>query len=81
MSQTQEVVLPKWGTTMQEADIAEILVSVGDTVTNGQPLVAIETDKVETEIESPYAGVVREIRVAVDETVPVGGVLLVIETP
>ncbi len=79
MSTAQEVVLPKWGTTMQEADIAEILVSVGDAVAEGQPLVSIETDKVETEVESPCSGVVREIRVAIGEVVPVGGVLIVID--
>jgi len=77
----QEVVLPKWGTTMQEADVAEIFVAVGDTVTEGQSLLSIETDKVETEVESPYAGSVAEIAVAEGDVVPVGGVLLVIETP
>lgn len=80
MAETQDVVLPKWGTTMREADIAEILVAVGDSVSEGQSLLSIETDKVETEIESPYAGTVVEIRVAEGDVVPVGGVLLVIET-
>lgn len=81
MSAIHEVLLPKWGTTMQEADIVEILVAVGDTVSEGQPLVSIETDKVETEVESPYAGVVRAIRAAEGQSIAVGEVLLTVEAP
>lgn len=80
MSDVQNVVLPKWGTTMQEADVAEILVTAGETVAEGQALLSIETDKVETDVESPCSGVVSEIRVEVGDVVPVGDVLLVIET-
>ncbi len=78
MSETQEIKLPKWGTTMQEADISEILVEVGSSVQIGDPIASIETDKVETELESPYAGIVLEIRVAVGDVVPVGAVIAVV---
>jgi pyruvate/2-oxoglutarate dehydrogenase complex dihydrolipoamide acyltransferase (E2) component len=70
-----DVVLPKWGMTMQEAVVGEWLVAVGDTVTEGQPLVTVESDKVDADVESPGAGVVAEILVETGETAEVGAVL------
>ena len=70
-----DVTLPKWGMTMQEGTISEWLVSVGDAVSEGQPLVRIETDKVESEVESPSSGTVTEIVAAEGEDVEVGAVL------
>jgi len=77
---TVEIVLPKWGTTMQEAEITAIHVTAGQTVAEGDPIVAVETDKVETDVESPYAGEIVEVRVQVGEVVPVGAVLAVART-
>ena len=70
-----EVELPKWGMTMQDAIIIEWLVAVGDSVTQGQELVIVSTNKVEASVESPVDGTVTEILVELEETVEVGTVL------
>ena len=70
-----DITLPKWGMTMQEATISEWLVAVGDTVTEGQPIVRVESDKVDAEVESPGAGTLAEIVVPDGETSEVGAVL------
>ena len=70
-----EITLPKWGMTMQEATISEWLVAVGNTVTEGQPIVRVESDKVDAEVESPGAGTLSEIVVPDGETADVGAVL------
>ncbi len=67
--------LPKWGMTMQEAVVGEWLVAVGDEVTEGQPLVTVESDKVDADVESPGSGVVAEILVPAGETAEVGAVI------
>jgi pyruvate/2-oxoglutarate dehydrogenase complex dihydrolipoamide acyltransferase (E2) component len=51
------------------------LVAVGDTVTEGQPLATVETDKVEAAVESPGAGTVLELLAAAGDTVDVGAVM------
>lgn len=76
-----DVLLPKWGVTMQEATIEEWLVSEGQHVEAGQPLVRIGTDKVDTEVESPGTGVLSSIRVPEGEVAPVGAVLAIIDEP
>jgi pyruvate dehydrogenase E2 component (dihydrolipoamide acetyltransferase) len=73
------VLLPKWGVTMQEATIDEWLVREGQQVEAGQPLVRIGTDKVDTEVEAPRAGVLSSIRVPAGEVAPVGAVLAIID--
>ncbi len=70
-----DVVLPKWGMTMQEAVVGEWLVAVGDEVTEGQPLVTVESDKVDADVESPGSGTVAEILVPTGETAEVGAVI------
>ncbi|MGY1670839.1 biotin/lipoyl-containing protein [Geodermatophilus sp. SYSU D00710] len=70
-----DVVLPKWGMTMQEAVVGDWLVAVGDEVTEGQPLVTVESDKVDADVESPGSGVVAEILVQTGETAEVGAVI------
>lgn len=70
-----EITLPKWGMTMQEAVVSEWLVAVGDTVAEGQPVVRVESDKVDAEVESPASGTLTEILVADGQTAEVGDVL------
>ena len=70
-----DVELPKWGMTMQDAIIVEWLVAVGDTVTEGQELVIVSTNKVEAAVESPAAGTITEILAAAEDEVEVGTVL------
>jgi 2-oxoglutarate dehydrogenase E2 component (dihydrolipoamide succinyltransferase) len=60
---------------MQEAVIGEWLVAVGDEVTEGQPLVTVESDKVDADVESPGSGTVAEIVVPTGETAEVGAVI------
>jgi len=74
-----EIVLPKWGTTMQEAEVTEVHVVVGQTVAEGDPIVTVETDKVMTDVESPYSGVITEMRADSGDVIPVGGVIAVVQ--
>lgn len=73
-----EVVLPALGESVTEGTVTGWLKQVGDTVAIDEPLLEISTDKVDTEIPSPVAGVLLEIRVQEDETVEVGAVLAII---
>jgi len=73
-----EVVLPALGESVTEGTVTRWLKKVGDTVAVDEPLVEVSTDKVDTEIPSPFAGVVQQILVAEDETVAVGAVLAVV---
>ncbi|HAQ60098.1 MAG TPA: 2-oxoglutarate dehydrogenase, E2 component, dihydrolipoamide succinyltransferase [Microbacterium sp.] len=69
------VVLPELGESVTEGTVTRWLKSVGDEVAVDEPLLEISTDKVDTEIPSPVAGVLQEITVAEDETIAVGSVL------
>ncbi|MFQ5556008.1 MAG: biotin/lipoyl-containing protein [Acidimicrobiales bacterium] len=73
-----EVVLPKWGLTMEDATIVAWHVAEGDIVEEGQLLAEVETEKIENELLAPSDGVVVSILVAEDETVDVGTVLAVL---
>lgn len=70
-----DVVLPQLGMAMAEADLIEWLVSVGDSVEEGQELVRIETAKIEETVNAPAKGVVAEIVSPAGATVPVGAIL------
>ncbi|NLT31732.1 MAG: pyruvate dehydrogenase complex dihydrolipoyllysine-residue acetyltransferase, partial [Propionibacterium sp.] len=72
------VELPQLGESVTEGTISRWLKQVGDTVEVDEPLVEISTDKVDTEIPSPVAGTVLEIKAAEDDTVEVGAILAVI---
>ncbi|MFM1784359.1 MAG: hypothetical protein RLZZ579_636, partial [Actinomycetota bacterium] len=72
-----DVVLPALGESVTEGTVTRWLKKVGETVAVDEPLVEISTDKVDTEIPSPVAGVVQQILVKEDETVAVGAVLAV----
>jgi pyruvate dehydrogenase E2 component (dihydrolipoamide acetyltransferase) len=72
------VTLPELGESVTEGTITRWLKAVGDTVEVDEPLVEVSTDKVDTEIPSPVAGTLQEIKVAEDETVAVGAELAVI---
>jgi pyruvate dehydrogenase E2 component (dihydrolipoyllysine-residue acetyltransferase) len=74
-----EIVMPRMGETVDEGTVNSWHKAVGDPVTEGEPLLEISTDKVDTEIPAPASGRLAEIRVTEDETVPVGTVLAVIE--
>ncbi|UWF78548.1 MULTISPECIES: 2-oxoglutarate dehydrogenase, E2 component, dihydrolipoamide succinyltransferase [Microbacterium] len=70
-----DVVLPELGESVTEGTVTRWLKQVGDEVAVDEALLEISTDKVDTEIPSPVAGVLQEIVAAEDETVAVGAVL------
>ena len=74
-----EVTMPQMGESVVEGTIAKWLVKEGEQVTEDQPLVEISTDKVDTEIPSPSAGVIAKLVAQEGETLPVGAVLAVID--
>jgi pyruvate dehydrogenase E2 component (dihydrolipoamide acetyltransferase) len=74
----KEVRLPQLGQTMEEGTIVNCLVNVGDEIKKGDVIFEIETDKATLEMESPAAGFVKHILVAVDETLPIGAPVLVL---
>jgi len=73
---SQEVNLPALGESVTEGTVTRWLKQVGDTVAVDEPLVEISTDKVDTEIPSPIAGIIEAILVAEDDTVEVGAPLV-----
>ena len=75
-----EVVLPKWGMTMQDGTIVEWTASVGEAVAEGDTIANVETEKVEAELPAPATGTLTEIVVAAGDTVDVGTVIAYMET-
>ena len=73
-----DVTLPQLGETVTEGTITRWFKKVGDTVAADEPLFEVSTDKVDTEVPSPVAGVLTEIRVAEGDTVPVGAIIGVV---
>jgi len=74
-----EVMMPQMGESVVEGTVTKWLVKEGDRVQEDQPLCEISTDKVDTEIPSPGAGVIAKLIAAEGETLPVGAMLAVIE--
>jgi pyruvate dehydrogenase E2 component (dihydrolipoamide acetyltransferase) len=72
------VVMPQMGESIAEGTIVRWIKKVGDRIDRDEPLFEISTDKVDAEIPSPSAGVVREIRAKEGDTVPVNSVVAVI---
>jgi len=79
MTNAIEVKVPDIGD-LKGVPVIEILVKVGDTVAKDQGLVTLESDKATMEVPSSVAGVVREIRVKLNDEVAEGAVVAVIET-
>ncbi|MGB3884521.1 biotin/lipoyl-containing protein, partial [Gordonia sp. (in: high G+C Gram-positive bacteria)] len=73
-----DVVMPELGESVTEGTVTNWLKEVGDTIEVDEPLVEVSTDKVDTEIPSPAAGVLLEIAANVDDIIEVGGKLAVI---
>lgn len=73
-----DITLPQLGETVTEGTITRWFKKVGEAISADEPLFEVSTDKVDTEVPSPIAGTVMEIRVAEGETVPVGTVIAVV---
>jgi len=74
------VVLPALGESVTEGTVTRWLKNVGDSVSLDEAIVEISTDKVDTELPSPAAGVITEIKVSQDQVAAVGAVLAVISS-
>ena len=75
-----EVVMPQMGESLAEGTVVRWLKHVGDAVARDEAIVEISTDKVDTEVPSPVAGVLKQTLVAEGQTVAVGAALAVIES-
>lgn len=74
-----EFKLPEVAEGVESADIAEILVAVGDTIEAGQPVMEIETEKAVVELPCPHAGTIAKIHVNPGDTVEIGALLLTVD--
>lgn len=72
------VLIPKLGESIQEATITKLFVKKGDKVAEDDILFEVATDKVDSEIPSPVAGIIKEIRCAENDLIPVGQIVIVI---
>lgn len=77
MSELKEFLLPDIGA--DAADITDILVSVGDTIAVDQDILTIEGDKASMDVPSSIAGIVKEIKVKVGDSVSEGNLVLIVE--
>jgi pyruvate dehydrogenase E2 component (dihydrolipoamide acetyltransferase) len=77
---TRSFKLPDLGEGIHEGEVLAVLVAVGETVREGDPILEVETDKAAVEIPSPVDGTVKEIRVKPGDLVKVGDVLMTFET-
>lgn len=75
----QNIAMPQLGESVTEGKIERWLVQVGDTVNKYDPLAEVTTDKVNAEIPSSFAGVIKELIAIEGETLPVGAVVCTIE--
>ncbi len=72
---SEKIVVPALGESVTEATVSKWLKSVGENVDSDEPLVELETDKVNVEVPSPLAGVLEKINVKEGQTVEVGTLL------
>src|SRR5579872_340763 len=75
-----DVIMPQMGESIFEGTITKWLKKPGDKVERDEPLFEISTDKVDAEIPSPTAGVLKEIKVNEGQTVPIQTVVAVIDS-
>lgn len=75
-----DIKLPKLGLTMESAELTSWLVTVGDTVEEGESIAEITTDKIDHEIEAPAAGTIVELVAAEGDELEVGVVIARLET-
>lgn len=75
----KNILMPKWGLTMEEGTIVSWEIEVGDRIEVGDVIGVVETEKVEVDLESPVKGTVTRILVPEEETVDVGTVLVIVE--
>lgn len=74
------VKVPKVDDTTEEVLVTEWLVDVGEDVSEGQPLLVVEGDKIEMELPSPVSGRLTERLAKVEDEVAVGAAVAIVET-
>ena len=72
---SEKIIVPTLGESVTEATVSKWLKSVGENVDSDEPLVELETDKVNVEVPSPLSGVLEKINVKEGQTVEVGALL------
>jgi pyruvate dehydrogenase E2 component (dihydrolipoamide acetyltransferase) len=78
VAEVKQVVVPDIGG-VDDVEIIEILVAVGDTVAVDDPLITLESDKASMDIPSPFAGTVKELLCALEDKISEGGAILMME--
>ena len=73
---SQQVTLPDVGDNIEKGTVVTILVGVGDAVSEGQPVIELETDKAVVEVPANASGTVQSVAVKIGDTIPVGGTIL-----
>ena len=76
---TREIRLPALSATMEEATLLEWKVAPGDTVTEGQPIAEVSTDKVDMDLEAPFGGTIVELLVEAGSSVALGETVATLE--
>src|SRR5277367_865194 len=74
-----DVIMPQMGESIFEGTITKWLKKAGDKIERDEPLFEISTDKVDAEIPSPVAGILKEIKVTEGQTVPVQTIVALID--
>ena len=77
---TYTFALPELGEGIESGDVVNVLVTVGETITQDQPLIELETDKAVIEVPAPVAGTVQTIHVQTGDTAAVGQLIVTFET-
>ena len=75
----EEILVPDIGD-FDSVDVIEVLVAVGDTVQEEDSLITLESDKASMDIPAPKAGVVKQLKIAVGDTVAQGSLIMLLET-
>jgi len=79
-AKTTRVVMPQLGESVHEGTISKWLVKPGDKVVEFEPMLEVDTDKVNAEVPAPVSGILREILAKEGETVQAGAEIAVVET-
>ena len=77
---SEKIIVPNLGESLNEATVAKWLKNIGDQIKEDEPLVELETDKVNIEVPSPVSGVLSEVGFTNGQTVKVGAQLGLVET-
>ena len=74
-----EITLPELGDGIESGDILEVFISVGDTVSEGDDIVEVETDKASVPVPATVSGTVVSVDVEPGQTVNIGAILITVE--